>query len=100
MEKARATPEDVQRLAALARISIPDTELEAFAHDFDGILAYVGKLDELTLDIGTPEAPAHRNILRKDGTPHEKGTYTERLVEQFPRKEGNSLAVKQIISYD
>lgn len=96
-----ATPEEVQKLAALARISIPPGKSEAFAKEFDGILAYVGKLDELTLPTHEARtAPVVRNVLRIDGEPHEKGMYTEKLVAQFPNREGNSLKVKQIITHD
>lgn len=96
-----ASTDDVQKLAALARIDIPEEKLATFAREFDGILAYVGKLDELTL-AGSDERviPVVHNVMREDGEPHEKGAYTAKLVEQFPQKEANSLSVKQIISHD
>lgn len=101
MSTASATPEDVARLAALARISIPESELPGFAQEFESVLAYVGTLDELTLATGeTPSYPTTRNVLREDGTPTATGTYTEALVAQFPEKDGNYLSVKQIISHD
>ena len=95
-----ATPEDVQKLAALARIRIPDAALDSFTKEFDGVLAYVGTLDTLDLAHDTPMAGAVRNVMREDGEPHAASTYTERLAEQFPKREGDHLSVKQIISYD
>ena len=96
-----ASADDVRKLAALARLSIPEENLEAFASEFDGVLAYVGKLDELSLpERGAGSPPTVRNVFREDGTPHETGLYTDKIVEQFPDKEGNYLSVKQIISYD
>jgi aspartyl-tRNA(Asn)/glutamyl-tRNA(Gln) amidotransferase subunit C len=95
-----ATNEEVRKLAALARISIPDEKLESFAKEFDGILAYVGKLDELSLPEGVRTVPAVRNVMREDGEAHEAGKYTEKLVEQFPEREGDYLKVKQIITHD
>lgn len=96
-----ASIEEVQKLAALARIDIPKEKLAKFAAEFDGILAYVGKLDELTLPEGNKRVvPVVRNVMREDGEPHEKGKYTEKLVEQFPNREGNSLKVKKILSHD
>lgn len=95
-----ATPEDVKKLAALARIAIPEESLEAFTKEFDGVLAYVGTLEELSLAHETPSAGAVRNIFREDGTPHASGAYTETLAEQFPARDGNYLSVKKIISYD
>lgn len=97
---SKATPEDVKRLAGLARIEVPDAALERFATEFDSILAYVGKLDELTLPESDGVLSPVRNVLREDGVPHEPGAWTERIVAQFPQKEGNSLSVKKILSHD
>lgn len=101
MADAKATKEDVARLAALSRIAIPESELERFASEFDAILAYVGKLDELTLPTaGDRTLSPVRNVLREDGQPTLPGTYTKDIVAQFPQKSGDSLSVKQIISHD
>lgn len=100
MSTAKATGEDVKRLAALARVDVPEADLERFAAEFDSILAYVGKLDELTLPEAGLEVPPLHNVLRTDGGEYESGTWTDALVAQFPQKEGNSLSVKKIISHD
>jgi aspartyl/glutamyl-tRNA(Asn/Gln) amidotransferase C subunit len=94
-----ASTEDVQKLASLARLSIPEEKLPAFAAEFDAILAYVGKLDELNVAKGT-NTPALRNVFREDGEPHESGKYTEKIAAQFPSRKGDALSVKQIISHD
>ncbi len=96
-----ATREEVQKLAALARISIKDSELDAFTKEFDAILAYVGQLEKLEIDTDTKsELPALRNVMREDGEPHPSGLYTEKIVTAFPEKEGNALVVKQIITHE
>jgi len=95
-----ASTEEVQKLAALARLSIPEDRLQKFATEFDGILAYVGKLDELTLPEKGSALPDVRNVFREDGEPHEKGIYTEKLTAQFPERDGDYLSVKQIIKND
>lgn len=96
-----ATANDVKKLAALARIEIPEGKLATFAGEFDGILAYVGKLDELTLPAHDERpVPAVRNVLREDAEPHAPGAYTEKLAAQFPERDGDYLEVKQIISHD
>jgi aspartyl-tRNA(Asn)/glutamyl-tRNA(Gln) amidotransferase subunit C len=95
-----ATPEDVKKLAALARLEIPEESLDAFTKEFDGVLSYVGTLEELALAHETPSAGVVRNVFREDAEPHASGLHTEKLVTQFPKREGNHLAVKKIISYD
>lgn len=97
---SKATAEDVKRLAALARIEVPEENLERFAAEFDSILAYVGKLEELTLPEGARNLSPVRNVLRQEGAPTEPGTWTEIITAQFPEREGDSLKVKQIISHD
>jgi len=95
-----ATPEEVQKLATLARIDVDATEVAAFAKEFDGILAYVGKIEALSVTVEPDTRPSVRNALRSDGEPHESGEYTERLTAQFPERQGDLLKVKQIIQHD
>jgi aspartyl/glutamyl-tRNA(Asn/Gln) amidotransferase C subunit len=98
---AHATPDDVQKLAALARLSVSEEDLPKLAAEFDSILAYIGQLDELSLD--TKAGPRRTDIVnafREDGTPHEKGAFTPGIVAAFPQKEGDALSVKQIIVND
>ena len=100
MSDTKATPEDVTRLATLARLDVAESDLTRFASEFDSILAYVGKLDELTLPESERNLSTIRNVLRTDEAPYESGTWTKRIVEQFPVKEGNSLSVKKISNHD
>jgi aspartyl-tRNA(Asn)/glutamyl-tRNA(Gln) amidotransferase subunit C len=96
-----ATTEDVRKLAALARITIADAELEAFTSEFDAILAYVGQLETLDLPADlTSEKQPLRNVLRVEGEPHAPGISTEKMTAQFPAREGDALSVKQIISHE
>jgi aspartyl-tRNA(Asn)/glutamyl-tRNA(Gln) amidotransferase subunit C len=96
-----ATVEEVKKLATLARIKIEDAELEKFTGEFDAILAYIGQLEKLDLPQGAErEKPPLRNVMREDGEPHASGRYTQKLVEQFPAREGNALKVKQIITHE
>ena len=113
---------EVKRLAELARISVPakasgktgrspdasqsdafrDKDVSRFAKEFEQILAYVGKLNELSVDVKNakekPVSPV--NVFREDVAPHETGKYTEAITAQFPKREGDALSVKQILSYD
>jgi aspartyl-tRNA(Asn)/glutamyl-tRNA(Gln) amidotransferase subunit C len=94
------TPEEVKKLAALARIEVPETELASFTREFDAVLAYVGRLEELSLAHESPAAGVLRNVMREDGEPHETGLHTKKIVEQFPERDGDHLKVPTIISYD
>jgi aspartyl/glutamyl-tRNA(Asn/Gln) amidotransferase C subunit len=92
--------ETVERLAALARISIPEERKEALAAEFEGIVAYIGQLDELSLSKGGTAVPPLHNVFRDDANAYESGAFTKDIVDAFPAKEGNALSVKKIISHD
>lgn len=96
-----ATNEDILKLAALARIRVSEDELPQMTKELDAILAYVGQLEALELPAASDETLSEvRNVMRSDDQPHEGGVFTEALAEQFPAREGDALAVKQIISHD
>ena len=96
-----ATTEEVKKLAALARISIDDAELEKFTKEFDAILAYVGQLESLEIPKDmSEEKPPLRNVMRTEGEPIPAGAFTEKIAAQFPAREGDSLVVKQIITHE
>lgn len=90
----------VQKLAALARIRVPEATLPKLVAEFDGILAYVGQLDSLSLGKKEATVPPLRNVYRADGEPNEAGSNTEKLAAQFPARNKDALSVKQIISHD
>lgn len=96
-----ATVEDIEKLAALARIKVADSELEKFTSEFDAILAYVGQLEKLELPKDLMGGkPLLRNVMRADSEPHGGGVYTKKIVEQFSAREGDALSVKQIITHE
>jgi aspartyl-tRNA(Asn)/glutamyl-tRNA(Gln) amidotransferase subunit C len=94
------TKEDVRGLAKLARVTIEETELDSFVRDLESIVAYVGQLEALELAGGETQKPALRNVMRPDEEPYAPGIYTQKLVEQFPARQGDALLVKQIIAHE
>ena len=95
-----ATTEEVNKLAALARIRIEDKKLDTFTREFDAILAYVGQLDKLNLSGEKETKPSLQNVMRKDDKPNTPGMFTGKIVAQFPESKNNALVVKQIISHE
>lgn len=96
-----ASVEDVKKLAALARIAIPEDKLAARAAEFDRIVTYIAQLDELDIRTdGPPQTAPMHNIFREDGEPTPAGTWTGKLVGMFPKRDGDHLSVKKIISHD
>ncbi|MDO8462878.1 MAG: Asp-tRNA(Asn)/Glu-tRNA(Gln) amidotransferase subunit GatC [bacterium] len=85
---------DVHHLAKLARIDLTDAEVEQFAGQLSTILDYVSQLQEVDVDVQR-EAVANisglENVMREDElhgcTPEER----ERILDQFPLREGDLL---------
>jgi aspartyl-tRNA(Asn)/glutamyl-tRNA(Gln) amidotransferase subunit C len=62
------TIKDISYIAALARIHIPDNELEDFTHRLENIIRYVDQLNELNVDGVEPTSHVlHlKNVYRAD----------------------------------
>lgn len=92
--------EELRKLAELARIEVPDSELEELRGQLGTILDYVGQIQTADTE-GVPEAkdslPPLRNVFRDDNEPHETGLYTDSIVANFPKSEGGYLKVKKIL---
>lgn len=89
---------DIEALAELARVSIPQNEKPALEKDVPAILGFVRKVQSVTVENTLPVAGAHRNVMRNDEPAHESGEYTEALLSAAPAREGGYLKVKQVIT--
>lgn len=88
---------DIAALAKLARLEISAAEIAKLEKEIPDILAFVEAIQKAPVS-KEAVAPLHRNVVRDDADPHESGIYTERLLEAAPSREGDRLAVKQVIS--
>jgi aspartyl-tRNA(Asn)/glutamyl-tRNA(Gln) amidotransferase subunit C len=87
----------IKKLAALARVHIPEAEEESLAKEVESILAYVEQIQSASGEVDR-KIPEHRNIMREDAAPHESGIHTENLLNNAPERRGNYLKVKKILS--
>ena len=93
------TKDEVLHLAKLCRIDLSDSEVDRFAPQLSSILDYVGKLREVDVDVAK-EAVANitglENVMRADElhtcTPEER----ERILAQFPMREGDLLKTRGV----
>jgi len=91
--------DDVRKLARLSRLALTDEEVEKLRGEMDSIVAYIDTIQKVTL----PQTPAGsvyldiENVMRDDANPHEPDAFTEALLSQAPRREGDYLKVKKIL---
>jgi aspartyl/glutamyl-tRNA(Asn/Gln) amidotransferase C subunit len=98
---------DIEKLALLARITIPENEKAKMATDINKILEYVGQVSEAhtgasakggeLVKTKNDHASMVRNVMREDENPHESGIFTEKLLAEAPKTEKNYVKVKKIL---
>jgi len=93
----RITPDDVTKVAGLARLRLTDDELERFTHQLDDILDHAADIEALDLDDVEPMAHpvALGNVLRTD----EPGPALERdeVLAAAPAAEDGQFRVPPVL---
>ncbi len=96
---AKLTRDDVLRLAALARISLNDEEVDSFAVEMSEILQYVEQLSSVDVSGLQPtnQVTGLTNVFRKDEVKH-YGYKPQTLLENVPANENSHIKVKRMIT--
>ncbi len=93
----KITPEEVKRVATLARLQLSQEEEELLTEQLDKILQYMAKLDRL--DTNKVEPLAHAvdivNAFREDKITNQPNT--KDLLANTPAREKNFFKVPKII---
>ncbi len=58
--------EQVKKLASLARLTVPESELEAVAHDIGAILGFIDQIQKVELSESVGGVGAQVNVFRAD----------------------------------
>lgn len=95
---AKLSPEDVLKLARLARIDLSETEVQEFTSEFDKILAYVEKLQEVDVDglKPTTQVSGLKNVMRADEV-IDYGYTPRDLLKGVPSTQEDLIKVKRMI---
>lgn len=88
---------DIRALASLARVDVTDAEVAKLETEIPSILGFVETIQNIDIS-GVELDTSVRNVMRDDAGAHERGKYTEVLLAAAPAREGNRVAVKQVIS--
>ena len=92
-----STEVDIYALAKLSRLEVSEVEIAKLQKEIPSILEFVQTIQKA--DVATaPVTHDVRNVMRADENPHESGVFTEALLKAAPSREGNRIAVKQVVS--
>lgn len=91
--------ETVDKLAALSRIELSEEEKDKIAKDLESILGYVAELKNAPKYEGGETSDAHLNIFREDKEMEgfAPGQFSEAILGEAPRRDGDFILVKQVI---
>lgn len=93
----KISPEDVAKIAKLARLDLPQNKLELFAGQLGDILDYMDKLGKLdTDDVEPMYSPVeHTTVLRKDEAA--KDFSRDEVLSNAPEQDGKFFIVPRIV---
>jgi aspartyl-tRNA(Asn)/glutamyl-tRNA(Gln) amidotransferase subunit C len=87
--------DQVKKLAQLARITVPDEELESFAKDIGNIIGFVDRVRNVQLDVVPDISGMQTNIVRDDTVRSLASAYD--LVECAPAHQDHFVKVPKVI---
>ena len=95
---SKITAEDVRKVAQIARLALPEEEVETYTTQLEKILDYVAQLEKINTEnvLPTTRAVEVVNVLRDDVI--EDSNIREDLLELGPSTEGEFYKVPKIIS--
>lgn len=86
---------DIDNLAHLARIDVPEDQVADLQSSIKDILEYVSAVEAAAEDSSedTPQTGPVYNVLREDTDPHEPGKYTDKLTRPAPATDADGYIV-------
>ena len=95
---ATLSPQDVLKLASLARLTLTDDELQQYAEELTNILQFVEKLDSIDVKGVEPTAQVTglTNVTRADEIV-DYGPAQKDLLKNAPATEDGYIKVKRVI---
>ena len=95
---SRISPDDVRKVAKLARLNLPDDKIATYTGQLESILGYVSQLEQVDTT-GVPEttrAVEVTNVTRQDGV--DPTPVREEILNQAPQREGDFFRVPKILA--
>lgn len=96
MSKIEITEETIKYLEGLAKVKIPEGQVEKYQKEISDILGYIQEIQTLDLGDYTDTKESHINNFRDDVV-NQDDTHILRALSNAPDKIGNLFKVSQVI---
>jgi len=92
--------EAIEQIATLARLDLSKDEKTMYAEQLSVVLDYVEMLDEVNTDgvEETTQVTGLKDVVREDVVVECPKDVRDKLIEQFPEREGDLLKVKAVFT--
>lgn len=87
----------VRRIATLARIRVPEEQLEGFGQELSGILAWIEQLNEVNTEGVAPMTGVAKFALPMRDDVVTDGGSAERVLSNAPERAGDFYAVPKVV---
>ena len=87
----------VRKVATLARIKVPDAELDNMAKELSGVLGWIEQLNEVDVTGVEPMTAVIPNHLRLRDDVVTDGDVREKVLANAPAREGSFFGVPKVI---
>ncbi|MFA7431824.1 MAG: Asp-tRNA(Asn)/Glu-tRNA(Gln) amidotransferase subunit GatC [Rhodospirillaceae bacterium] len=87
----------VRNIAFLARIDVPETDLEPLAHQLSGILDWVEQLQEVNTDGVSPMSSVTDMTMTWRADEVTDGGYTDKVTQNAPGARDGFFAVPKVV---
>ena len=94
----KLTPQEIESVAVLARLSLTETEKTMYAEQLSAVLEYVERLGEVDTDQvpETCQVTGLEDVTREDKVRDCEPGIRQKLIAAFPENDGNYLKVKAV----
>ena len=95
---SRISPDDVRKVAKLARLELDEAKIATYAHQLERILDYVSHMETVDTEGVPPTTRAVEvvNVTRADGV--DTTEVREELLNLAPQREGDFFRVPRILA--
>lgn len=92
-------PEQIKHIAMLSRLSLSDKEIAMYSSQLSQIFSYVEQLNEVNTDDvpETTQVTGLKNVFVEDEPVQIDDQMRQKLLQQFPDRNGDLLRVQQVL---